>query len=175
MKFALIDPPYFGLAEKFYGDIHPEAAVYDTLEGHAALIASLSEFDGWAMFLHEPSVRHILPLCPLSARLMPWVKPFCSYKPNVRVAYAHEYVIVDGGRPFEGREDDTVRDWVSANMTMMKGFPTAKPPKVIRWLLKVLNAQRGDEIVDMFPGSGIVTETVIEWQNGVKPKQLEMI
>lgn len=177
VKFCICDPPYLGLAVKFYGDQHPEAAVYDSVEGHRGLIARLvTDFpDGWAMFGHAPSLRTILPLCPEDVRVMPWVKPFCSYKPNVRVAYAWEWIIVHGGRPFEGREEDTVRDWISANMTMEKGFPGAKPPKVIHWLLKVLNAERGDEIIDMFPGSGIVTETVMEWQNSVKPKQLEMI
>ena len=29
MKFAYADPPYLGLAKRFYGDIHPEAAEYD--------------------------------------------------------------------------------------------------------------------------------------------------
>lgn len=176
MRFAFADPPYLGLAVKFYGTQHPEAAVYDTVEGHIALIERLNaEFDGWVMFGHSPSLRTILPLCPEDVRVMPWVKPFCSYKPDVRVAYAWEWVIVRGGRPFEGREEDTVRDWYSENMTMMKGFPTAKPPRVVQWLLKVLNAQPDDEIVDLFPGSGIIGRTVDEWKRAVKPKQLEMI
>lgn len=29
MKAAYADPPYLGMAEKFYGDLHPEAAKYD--------------------------------------------------------------------------------------------------------------------------------------------------
>ena len=64
MKFAYADPPYLGLAEKFYGHLHPEAAVYDKPEAHQALIDRLcDEFsDGWAMSLHSPSLRTILPM-----------------------------------------------------------------------------------------------------------------
>ena len=177
MKFAIADPPYIGLSVKFYGDQHPEAAVYDTIEGHRALIERLcDEFaDGWCLCLHSPSLRTILPMCPDDVRVMSWVKPFCSFKPDVRVAYAWEPVIVRGGRPFDGREIDTVRDWVSANASMMKGFPSAKPPKLVRQMLAWLNAEPSDEIVDLFPGSGIVTETVEEWRIAARPKQLELI
>lgn len=177
MKFAYADPPYLGLAVKFYGDQHVEAAVYDTVDGHRALIERLcDEFpDGWAMSLHSPSLRTILPMCPDDVRVMPWVKPFCSFKPNVRVAYAWEPVIVRGGRPFEGREEDTIRDWCAVNIALEKGFTGAKPPKLIRWLLAVLNAEPGDEIVDLFPGSGIVGRTIDEWRARHRPSQLELI
>ena len=71
LRFAYADPPYYGLAVKFYGHLHPEAAEYDKLETHAALIERLnSEYDGWAMSLHERSLRYILPLCPPDARVM---------------------------------------------------------------------------------------------------------
>lgn len=165
MRFAYADPPYLGLAVKLYSDQHPEAAVYDTVEGHSRLIERLcDEFpDGWAMSLHTPSLRTILPLCPSDVRTMAWVKPFCSFKPNVRVAYAWEPIIVRGGRPFKGREQDTVRDWCAVNMAMKKGFPTAKPAGLVRWLLSVLNAQRSDEIIDLFPGSGSVGMAINEW------------
>lgn len=177
MKFAFVDPPYLGLAVKFYGHLHPEAAVYDTIEGHRALIERLvTEFpDGWAMCLHQQSLRHILPLCPEDVRVIAWVKPWCSFKPSVRVAYAWEPLIVRGGRPFEGREVDTVRDWISANMEMERGFQGAKPPKLVRWVLQVLNACPEDEVVDLFPGSGIVTATLEDWRSSKQPRQLQLI
>ena len=34
MKFAYADPPYLGLAKKFYKDLHPDAADYDKKEKH---------------------------------------------------------------------------------------------------------------------------------------------
>lgn len=119
LRFAYADPPYFGLAKKFYGHMHADAAEYDKLETHAALIERLNEYDGWAMSLHTPSVRHILPLCPLDVRLMAWVKPFASFKPGVGVAYAWEAIIVRGGRK-RTRQQHTVRDWCACNITLKK-------------------------------------------------------
>ena len=161
MRFAYADPPYLGLAVAFYGDRHPEAAVYDTVEGHRNLIERLcAEYpDGWAMSLHEPALRTILNLCPPDVRVMPWVKPFASFKPGVGVAYAWEPVIVRGGRK-RTRTQRTVRDWVAANITMRKGFPGAKPADFTQWVLDVLNAQPGDTVDDLFPGSGMVSEVI---------------
>lgn len=159
MRFAYADPPYLGLAEKFYGDRHEAAADYDRPESHQALIDRLSgEFpDGWAMSLHSPSLRAILPMCPADVRVMAWVKPFASFKPGVGVAYAWEPVIVRGGRR-RSREQGTVRDWIAANITLRRGFPGAKPAEFCAWVFDVLNGQPGDELVDLFPGSGAVTE-----------------
>lgn len=167
MRFAYADPPYLGCGKRLYGEFHEDAADFDSLDAHRDLIARLvSEFpDGWALSLHEPSLRHILPLCPQEARTMSWVKPFSSFKPNVGVAYAWEPVIVMGGRK-RTREQDTVRDWVSANITLKKGMPGAKPVRFSRWLFEVLNVQPGDEFVDLFPGSGAVTEALTGWLEG---------
>ena len=40
VRFAYADPPYYKCAVKFYGD-HTDAAVYDTIEGHQALVERL--------------------------------------------------------------------------------------------------------------------------------------
>jgi hypothetical protein len=123
------------------------------------------------MSLHEPSLRVILPMCPLDARVMPWVKPFASFKPGVGVAYAWEPVIVRGGRRRE-RTDRTTRDWCAANITLRRGFTGAKPDKLIAWLLDVLHVQPGDTVDDLFPGSGAVTHALTARLN--RPKQIEM-
>lgn len=156
MRFAYADPPYLGCGLSHYGD-HPDAAVYDTLDGHRDLVARLCDDfpDGWAMSLHAPSLKYILPLCPDDCRVMAWVKPFCSFKPGVGVAYAWEPVIVRGGRK-RTREQPTVRDWCAVNITLKRGFTGAKPSDFVHWILDVLNAQPGDEVVDLFPGSGAV-------------------
>src|SRR5687768_11179025 len=132
MRFAYADPPYFGLAAKFYGKLHPEAAVYDTIEAHAALIDRLSRDypDGWAYSLHTPALKHILPLCPDDVRVCAWVKPFASFKPNVNPAYCWEPIIVRGGRKLSA-EQPTVRDYVACNIAMLRGFPGAKPDGLI--------------------------------------------
>ena len=164
MRFAIADPPYFGCAEKFYGEHHPEAAVYDSLEGHQELIEGMErDYDGWALHMTSGNLHDILPLCPKSARIMSWVKPFASFKKGVGVAYAWEPVIVKGGRK-KPRTQPTVRDWCAVNITLKRGLTGAKPAAVVWWLLDVFNAEPEDEIDDLFPGSGAVTEAIEAWK-----------
>ena len=152
MKFAYADPPYIGMARKHYG---PDAREVN----HALLIAHLcDEFpDGWALSLSAPTLREILHLCPDDVRVGAWVKPFASFKPGVNPAYAWEPVVFRGGRKRD-RTENTVRDFVSANITMKKGVPGAKPDAFCQWIFDLLGMRTTDEFVDLFPGSGSVAE-----------------
>lgn len=172
MRFAYADPPYLGLAAKFYGDRHEEAAAYDDPETHRLLIARLNdEFDGWALSTHSPALRIILPMCPDDSRVMAWVKPFASFKPGVTVAYAWEPVIVRGGRR-RPREAGTVRDWVAANVTLRRGFPGAKPEMFCCWIFEVLGMNPDDFFLDVFPGSGAVRRA---WESWRKQQKLPLV
>lgn len=157
MKIAYADPPYLGEARKRYGKIHEQAADYDDIETHRDLIAHLrAEFpDGWAMSLHVPSLRHILPECPDDCRVGAWVKTFVSFKPNVSPAFAWEPVIFRGGRKPWG---DTVRDWTACRIAMQRGFPGAKPEAFCMWIFRLMGLTHDDEFVDLFPGSGAVLQ-----------------
>jgi hypothetical protein len=150
MRFAYGDPPYIGCAH-FYEE--------NTEVDHGDLVARLvDEFpDGWALSLHTPSLKTILPMCPDDVRVMAWVKPFAVFKPNVNPAYAWEPVIVRGGRK-RTREQDTVRDWVSASITLRRGMVGVKPEAFCFWLFSVLGMEPGDEFCDLFPGTGGVTK-----------------
>lgn len=155
IRVAYADPPYPGCAHRY-----PEKQEVD----HAELIARLvEEFpDGWALSTHVPGLRLVLPLCPEDVRVMAWVKPFAVFKPNVGVAYAWEPVIVRGGRK-RTRGQPTVRDWVSENITLRRGMVGAKPEGFCWWLFDVLNLREGDELVDLFPGSGAVSAAWRRW------------
>ena len=155
MKFAYADPPYIGQARKHYTSEEVD---------HPALIARLvDEFpDGWALSLSSPTLKQVLAMCPEDVRVMAWVKPFASFKPNVNPAYAWEPVIVRGGRR-RTRQDLTVRDWVSANITLQRGLSGAKPEEFCFWLFAVLNANASDEIHDLFPGTRAVTKAWDKW------------
>lgn len=163
MKVAYADPPYLGCG-KLYAADHPDALDFDDPETHRVLVMRLvEEFpDGWAMSLSSPSLRTILPMCPADCRVSAWVKPFAVFKPNVGVAYAWEPVIWRGGRP-RTREQDTARDWVAENITLKRGLTGAKPREFCRWLFSILNLQRGDTLVDLFPGTGAVNAAWQEW------------
>jgi hypothetical protein len=47
-----------------------------------------------------------------------------------------------------------VRDWFIGVPTRMKGLPGAKSNAFNDWILDLLNYKDGDEIVDLFPGTG---------------------
>src|SRR6266550_2819991 len=154
MRFAFADPPYIGQAQRHYGC--PEI-------DHAALVQWLvTDYpDGWVLCLSSPTlfqIAHLIGVASTEAwrdcRVGAWVKPFASFKPGVNPAYAWEPVIWRGGRKRE-RTEDTVRDWVSASITLKKGLAGAKPPKFCDWVFDLLGATDEDELDNLFPGTGV--------------------
>lgn len=170
MRFAYADPPYLGMA-KLYADRHPDAMIWDDPEAHRALIERLCDeyADGWALSLHVPSLRTILPMCPDDIRIASWVKPFCSFKRGVKRAWSWEPVIFRGGRTIEAA-DPTWRDHLSENIALQKGLPGAKPWRFCEWVLDGLNYQIGDTLDDLFPGTAVMGR-VLAARNG-EPLQI---
>lgn len=163
MSFAYADPPYLGCC-RLYDHHHPDGLCWDDLDTHRALIDGLTAMhpDGWAMSATSVSLREILPLCPDDVRVGAWVKPFHAFKKGVRPAYAWEPIIFRGGRnakhppPEKGGKQTTPRDWVSCNITLRKGLTGAKPEPVCEWICDLLNVQPGDELVDLYTGTGVM-------------------
>lgn len=171
MRFAYADPPYLNYGKRHYG-----YGEWDQLERHQELVEQLvAEFpDGWALSASSSSLRLILPLCPENVRVASWVKPFHVYKRNVRPAYAWEPVIFWRGRnppiahhppPLLGGKATTPKDFcgrppvldaVAVNIALQKGLVGAKPEAFCRWVLDLLNFHPGDELVDLFPGTGVM-------------------
>ena len=168
MRIGYADPPYPGCAE-LYKD-HPD---YSGEVDHRALVEQLqSEFDGWVLHTHVAGLRMmeregILP--PNGIRIAQWVKPFCAFKANVSVAYAYEPVIIKAARKPEVRHVVVMRDWIAEPITLKRGLTGAKPEKVCHWAFELVGAEDGDELVDMFPGTGAVTAAWSTWQ-----RQLQM-
>jgi hypothetical protein len=158
MKFAYADPPYFGQGKKRYGE-HPKAAIWDTKEAHWQLIESLNEnYDGWALSCNPTDLHWLLPHCPSDTRIACWVKTFHQIRPTT-VQFAWEPVLFRGSRKNNKRKP-MVRDWFSHVTTRKKGTIGAKPDAFNRWVLDLLNYQIGDELDDLFPGSGGMTATI---------------
>jgi hypothetical protein len=153
MRIAYADPPYIGQAKKHYNSEEVD---------HVTLIQSLQEYDGWALSLSSPTLKQVLNLCPNNVRVGAWVKPFCSFKPNVNPAYAWEPVIFKPARS-RGRNKPTVRDWVSKNITLKKGLVGAKPEGFSMWLFEILGAEPSDDFIDLFPGTGMVAAAWKKW------------
>lgn len=164
MRFAYADPPYPGQARRLYG-AHPDfAGEVD----HAELIARLvDEFpDGWALSTGSKWLQELLALCPPGVRVLAWVKtmapPF-----SVRVQFTWEPVLLFGGRRWRRGDPRTVRDHLIC-APFQHGFrgparrehvTGAKPERFAEWLYACFGAGPDDELVDLFPGSGIVGET----------------
>lgn len=165
------DPPYLGCCARYQHEHGTDGRCWDDLLTHAALVARLTaEFpDGWALSLSTLSLRAILDCCPSDVRVAAWVKPFAVFKPNVNPAYAWEPLIWRGGRAKRNREEPTVRDWVSTEITLRKGLTGAKPEAFCWWLFLLLGLQADDTLVDLFPGTGVVGRT---WQQYRRQGQL---
>jgi hypothetical protein len=175
MRVAFADPPYLrccGLYEHF----HPDGRCWDDPETHRLLIERLvADFpDGWALSCTSSSLRALLAFCPPDVRIGAWVKPFHAYKRGVRPAYAWEPLIYRGGRnlnhppPIKGGPATTPKDFVSANITLKRGLTGVKPDAFCDWVFDLLNVRAGDELVDMFPGSGAVTEAWARRRSGLQ-------
>lgn len=156
MKIAYADPPYFGCGKSHYGDLHPEAGVWDTREAHANLVTRLiDEFpDGWALSCNPKDLAFYLPLLPDDVRVAAWCKTWHQIRPKVPVQYAWEPVIFRGGRTV--KNDPMVRDWMACCTTRMRGTKGAKPDEFCVWVFRMLGLEPEDDFQDLFPGSGAV-------------------
>lgn len=167
MKFAYADPPYIGQAKRHYNCQEVD---------HALLIEHLCDeyTDGWALSLSSPTLKQILNMCPNDVRVAAWCKSFCAFKRGVRPAYAWEPVIYRGGRnkhapvPEKGGKQITPKDFHVAPITLKKGLVGAKPESFCRWVLDLLNTQIGDELHDLFPGTGVMGRVFLSTQESVK-------
>lgn len=164
MKIGYGDPPYIGCAH-LYKD-HPD---YAGEVDHAELVARLErDYDGWV--LHAAATpKSMAVLAPLveavpGARWMTWVKGFAAFKRNVPVAYAWEPVIIKPARKPVVSKRLVMRDWIECSITLKRGLTGAKPEAVCHWAFEMVGARPEDELDDMFPGTGAVTEAWRTWQ-----------
>ena len=168
MRFCYADPPYIGFAGK-YKDRPDYAGEVD----HKKLLDRLhDEFpDGWALSSHARGLWDLLPIIPKdwNCRIAVWCKPFGAIGAFGTPQHCWEPVIFLGGRKRK-RGENFSRDFVIANscyaMPGHKGankkttrrphFPGIKPDEFCYWIFELLNMQPGDELVDLFPGTGRV-------------------
>ena len=153
MRFAYADPPYPGRAHYY-----PERTEVD----HQALVERLvAEFpDGWALSTSAEALQQVLALCPGGVRVCAWqraVRPARSWRP----ISAWEPLVVHGGRELALDEPQAVREALAYG-GRFRGFRGAitgmKPPQCAVWMFRQLGAHAGDELVDLYPGSGAIGE-----------------
>lgn len=110
-----------------------------------------------ALSVSAPMIPEILELLP-NARILPWVKPQTSFKPNVWPAYIWEPVFIWGDIKAD-RTMPTPRDHLVADAYQKKPgeFVTPKPPEFADWIIRVLIPKpSGKVFCDLFSGSGAI-------------------
>jgi hypothetical protein len=162
MKFAFVDPPYHGMGKSMYGPMHDQAAKWDDKQSHIDLLASVvTDYpDGWVLSCNPRDLSWLLPNCPDDVRVGAWTKTFHQIR-KTTTQYAWEPVVFRGGRVLHGR-NPLVRDWLSCARNMKNGIRGSKPHLFNLWVLDILAAQPGDELVDLFPGSRGMEQACIE-------------
>lgn len=154
MKVGYLDSPYLGccgMYDHFHGE---DGLCWDDPETHRLLIVrACDEFpDGWALSLHAPSLRVLLPMCPDDVRVSAWCKTWHQIRPTT-VQFAWEPVIFRGGRK-DPKRSPMIRDWMACAVTRKRGLKGAKPDQFNQWVLDLLAFDpEQDEIDDIFPGT----------------------
>jgi hypothetical protein len=154
-RYAYADPPYPGQAARWYGGLEVD---------HRELLERLEAFDGWALSTSARSLRDVLELCPTDIRLGIWNRSNAEPPGNRgRWWWSWEPVIFHGWRP----DGPVTRDLVTTHTLagMYHGqIPGQKPPAFCRWVFNLLGMRAGDELEDLYPGSGAVGYA---WDQGV--------
>lgn len=151
-RFAYADPPYPGLS-----GYYPEQREVP----HGPLIRRLQlEYpDGWALSTSAESLLNVWCFCP-EARLFIWVKKPRGHLKS-RVLSSFEALLVFLGHERRLAVSQDLRDVLIAR-GRHRSFPGAligmKPPAFCEWMFRLLGVRPGDQLDDLFPGSGAVTE-----------------
>lgn len=158
LRLAYADPPYPGKSYVYKG--HED---YDGEVDHTELVERLVDGwpDGWALSTSAEALPDVLRLCPPGVRVAAWhrgERPTKSRWP----LNAWEPVIYTGGRqevPRAGatRRLDSLVYHARARTTDAARVTGAKPAEFLWWLFDLLGARPGDELADLFPGSGGVS------------------
>lgn len=165
MRIGYADPPYPGCAH-----LYKEHADYAGEVDHRELVARLiAGYDGFCLHTASTTLAEVLSYFPQGEppqyRVMAWVKPFAAFKANVSVAYAWEPVIVLAARKPVVKPGMVYRDWLAESITLKRGLTGAKPGAVCKWLFEVMGCEPGDDLDDLYPGSGAVMDAWRSWSS----------
>jgi hypothetical protein len=120
------------------------------------LVKSFKQYDGWALSTSAKALRDVLRVCPEEARVAAWVKPIGAWSGTRGLHNCWEPLIVVPGRRLRPGK----RDWLAAQPARGNGTLIGRKPLAFcAWLFGLLGLLPGDELVDLFPGTGIVGRT----------------
>ncbi len=157
-RYAYADPPYPGLAARYYRDHADFGGEVD----HAELVRRLTaEYDGWALSTSAAALQDVLAVCPAGVRVAAWLRGArggASYLPQ----QAWEPVVYYRARAVLGHGETARVDALHYVLRPRLADPFrcagSKPATFCSWLFALLGLQPDDDLVDLFPGSGRVGE-----------------
>lgn len=150
-------------------DLHDDAARWDDLSEHRALLLHLVEnFDGWALATTPDGLGAYHPL-PINAHIMAWHKP-TAMPGGGRLIENWEPIVVYIPEGRRSRAGGQVSNVITANAPSSRyGRPSFVGSKPEAWTHRVLSAlgydPDADEVVDLFPGSGAVSRAVATYRS----------
>lgn len=154
MRWGYADPPYPGKAHMYEGhrDYAGELPVDEVLDELAGL-----ELDGWAMSTSAAALPHALALCvarALEVRVAVWHRHVRDRSHARGPLNAWEPIIWHGGRQLGPVRSDHLDYAARPRLTDPNRVVGAKPARFARFVFELLGAEPGDELVDLYPGSG---------------------
>jgi hypothetical protein len=183
LKLAIADPPYLGRASTWYGssirksqlgaahggsatvnykpaDYHPEAHLWDDIQTHKKLIKQLeSDYDGFALCLAHDNLQQLLPLFSVKVKVCIWHK--WTLPSRSCISNSYEPVIVKVPELRKGATKGlTTPDVMTYQKREGVGFAGRKPEAFTHWVLNLLQYEQGDQVDDLFNGSGAVIDAL---------------
>jgi hypothetical protein len=183
LKLAIADPPYLGRASTWYGstmgksqlsikqggtsktgykpaDYHPESHLWDDIETHRNLINRLeNDYDGFALCLAHDNLQQLLPLFKTKVKICIWHKWILPSGSSITNNYEPVIIKVPKNRR-AAVKGLTTPDVLTCQKREGRGFAGRKPKAFTHWILDLLQYQDGDEVDDLFNGSGAVIESI---------------
>lgn len=166
LRLAYADPPYVGRARRYYGREASFAGEVD----HSELLSRLATYDGWALSCAADSIPRLLATVAEvlrdasrvdRVRLAIWHRRRPPH-PHARRLSAYEGLIYSPARfvvPGSTRPITDVLLGVESRPrpTLPGSIIGMKPPAFCVWVFQLLGALPGDDLADLFPGSGMVS------------------
>lgn len=156
MRFAYFDPPYPGLARKYYDC--PEVD-----HGELILGAMRDYPDGWALSTSADALHEVMFMIPraLAPRVAVWDRVVSRRRGIVCFGASNRWepLIVVGGRRLRRSGGDVLEDvlaWGGRQHSHPGALVGMKPAAFCEWMFRHLGALRGDTLDDPFKGSGAV-------------------
>jgi hypothetical protein len=167
IRCAYADPPYPKLARKYYGEdeVDHEWLIQDRLVPNYP--------DGWALSTSAQALPQVLRLCPEGVRVCSWDRGRRSRPGKTHRAHnVWEPLIVWGGRPYLDGAPVHLLDalrWGGRQHSYPGAQVGMKPAPFCEWMFRQLGLRTGDELDDLYPGSGAVMRAWILYTDPNNP------